>query len=311
MLILLGLIAGLSMTEIMVEVATIALIPIARHAGRFAAGEIAKRAPSLPIAVAMALHAARFRLDRMRGLRSVVTSTCLLRCRPRDATGIEEEPAGAWPSVETLLQASSVDCDLAQFCFRGDVSVRLPLASLAPVIGMLPDDILEVRGLGRRGEPWARCFRIGDDIQLPVRCLVGGSLSDGSLSDGSLSGGSLSGGSLAGDSPGPQANSIANAQLLRDGHFVAEVGQIARAWAPTPKDLARVAPFVVRDAARAPRTYEQLFLGDNTVVEVHALATNLAVETVRVQLATKKHIEKHDNPEGSAFPNPRSAPLKS
>lgn len=257
MLILLGLIAGLSMTEIMVEVATIALIPIARHAGRFAAGEIAKRAPSLPIAVAMALHAARFRLDRMRGLRSVVTSTCLLRCRPRDATGIEEEPAGAWPSVETLLQASSVDCDLAQFCFRGDVSVRLPLAALAPVIGMLPDDILEVRGLGRRGEPWARCFRIGDDIQLPVSCLVGGS----------------------------QANSIANAQLLRDGHFVAEVGQIARAWAPTPKDLARVAPFVVRDAARAPRTYEQLFLGDNAVVEVHALATDLAVETVRVRLA--------------------------
>ena len=279
MLILLGLIAGLSVTEIVVEIATVALLPLAGHAARFTAGELAKRVPSLPIAVTMALHAARFRLDRIRGLRSVVTSTCLLRyatptpatstpATSAPATSVTATPATAtpWPSVETLLQASSTVCDLTPLCFRGDVSVRLPLAALAPVIGMCPDDILEVRGLGRRGEPWARCFRIGDDIQLPVRC------------------------------PDPQATkSIANAQILRDGHFVAEVGQIARAWAPTLKDLERVAVFVVRDAARVQRTYEQLFLGigeaatseaatSEAAVEVRALATDLRTETFQVHL---------------------------
>ena len=101
----------------------------------------------------------------------------------------------------------------------------------------------------------------------------------------------------------PAAASIANTRLLRDGKFVAEVGQIARAWAPTLKDLARVAPFVVRDAARVKSTYEQLFLGaaGEAVVEVHALATDLETETIRVQLTTKQHTGKHGDPEGSAF----------
>lgn len=256
MLILLGLIAGLSVAEIAAEIAALALLPLAKHAARFTVNEVAKRVPSLHIATVMAIHAARFRLARMRGLRDITISTCLLR------VGGETEE---WPDVETLLHAPSVNCDLTPLCFRGDVSVRLPLASLAPVIDMRPGDILEIRGLGLRGEPWARVFRISDDIELPLR------------------------------SPKPQPISIANSQLIRDGQFVAEIGAIARTWAPTLKDLKRVVPFVVRDASRVKRTtYEQLFLGngdgkgkgtDQNIV-VHALATDLMVDTIHVQLTT-------------------------
>lgn len=265
MLILLGLVAILSISEITGEVASIVLAPLAAHVARRASAKLADYAPDTHAYAAAALGAARARLARWRGLRDVIISTRLLR---GPAPGSPNAWGEAWddgetPCVEALLQAVPVACDLARLRFRDpSVRIRLPLASVAPLIGMRAGDILEVRGLDIRGKPWARCFRASDQIELPLL------------------------------PPAPPAFSagIANASVQRDGQFVADISAIARTWAPAAKDLRAVAPFVVRDAmAREDDTFEKLLVGhssdcppDAAALAVHSLATDLSVDAIEI-----------------------------
>jgi hypothetical protein len=258
MLILLGVIAALSFVEISGVATGVLLAPLAAHLARVASDRVAQCAPLLHAKTAATLSRLRARL---RGPRARLLSARILRAPPGGPAS--DWGTGGLPRVEDLFRATSVSCDLSRLRFR-DSSVRLalPLAILAPVIGMQPADILELRGLDDRGKAWARAYRTGDSIELPPRAPV-----------------------MAVFAP-----SIANASIQREGHFVASINDIARAWAPTAADLPAVAPFVLRDAiASSDDTFEKLFIGhssdcapDTVAVEVHALASDLSVSTIKI-----------------------------
>lgn len=253
MLILLGVIAALSFVEISGAATTVLLVPLAAHVARAASDRVAKCAPVLHAKTTAALSRLR---ERLRPTRGRLLSARLLR-GPPDGSDAAWEP-GRLPCVEDLLHATSVSCDLTRLRFRDPaVCVTLPLACLAPAIGMQPADILELRGVDDRGRAWARAYRIGDDIELPPRAREAIAF----------------------------APSVANASIQREGQFVANVSDIARAWAPAAADLPAAAPFVVRDAiARVDDTFEKLFIGHSSdcapgqhALGVHVLATDLSV----------------------------------
>jgi hypothetical protein len=253
MLILLGVIAALSFVEISGAATGVLLMPLAAHLARAASDRVVQCAPVLHAKTTAAFSRLR---ARMRAPRAGLLSARILRAPPADSDAAWE-PCRL-PCVEDLFRATSVSCDLARLRFRDpDVRLTLPLALLAPVIGMQPADILELRGVDDRGKAWARAYRTGDDVELPPRA------------------------------PAPAAfgPSIANASIQREGHFVANISDIARAWAQTAADLPAVAPFVLRDAiASSDDAFEKLFIGhssecapDQHALGVHVLATDLSV----------------------------------
>jgi hypothetical protein len=259
MLVLLGLVAALSLAELSGGVATYVLLPLASHLAHRAAGALAERAPALHASAARLLSRAAARVMRARGLRDVVLSARLLRGPPAGERGAW--PADRPPCVEALLRAAPVPCDLDRLRFRDPaLSLRLPLACVAPAIGMRPADVLEVRGLDHRGRPWARALRIGDDVDLPLRPRA----------------------------PAPFAATVANAALERDGRFVADATADARAWAPTVADLPAVAPYVVRDAiARDEDAFAALLLGHSGDCPPGAEA--LALRALGTDLTAAEH----------------------
>lgn len=285
MLILLGLIAALTATELSSGFVLIALAPIAKHVARSVSGVLAERAPAAHVSLVMALHAARFRLNRMRGLRSTVHARLL--CGP-----LPGEP-GEWdaarlPPVEALLRAETVNCDIKCLQFRDpSVRVRLPVSSIAPALGMRDNDILELHGLDHRGFPWARVYRTGDDIDLPPR--VPDPTPPKPAAAREEGGGAASRVSLVRD---------ANVTLIKDGQILADVTKIACIWGPDDVEaLTRIAPFAVRDAViENENVREACFSGghstecqpDAVVLTLRALAwdvetTDFVVATVAIQ----------------------------
>jgi hypothetical protein len=256
MLILLGVIAALSFVVISGTVAGVLLVPVATHVARAASDKVADCAPVLHAQAVAAL--ARLRAH-FRPPRAALLSARLLRGPPEGSRGAWA--AGMAPCVEDLLHATSIACDLDRLRFRDpNVCLALPLVLLAPVIGMQSADILELRGVDDRGKPWARAYRIGDDIELPPRP----------------------------PKRTPFAPSVASASIQREGNFVANITDIARAWSSESTNLAAVAPFVLRDAIeRADDTFEKLLVGHSSdcapqghALGIHVLATDLSVSAI-------------------------------